>query len=296
MRITAFLIGCVLLLSALAVQVVLERTRLQAAAAAPGEMPHARMAPMLRLLGVPFPAVAADICWIVAVQHFASLRHAPDPAADEALVELIDLTVTLDPAFISGYRTGAALLAEPPPMGPGDVQGALGVLRKGIGVSPERWELLFDEGFLQYRSLRRYDEAAASFLRASRLSGAPWWLRPLAANTLAEGGRRPAARALWRAQLDETRPEWMRRQAERRLDQLDALDEIDRLQGIVDEARRSGLQPPYSWDALRLAGRLQAPPRDPGGTPYIIEPTTGRVTLSPVSPLAPLPAEGGFVP
>lgn len=293
-RVIAFLIGGVLLLSAWAVQAVLEGTRVQAAAqGVQSGMPHARLAPVLRLLGIPFPAVAADICWIVAVQQFASLRHTPDPAADKALFELVDLTVTLDPGFVTAYRTGAVFLAEPPPLGPGDVRGALRVLRRGIAASPERWELRFDEGFLQYRLLGRYDEAAASFLRASRLRGAPWWLKPLAANTLAEGGRRAAARALWRAQLDESRLVWMRQQARRRLDQLDALDEIDRLRGIVEKARKAGLQPPYSWDALRMAGRLRAAPLDPAGTPYLIAPH-GRVMLSPVSPLAPLPAEGGF--
>jgi hypothetical protein len=293
-RVAAFLIGGVLLLSAWAVQVVVERTRVQAAAGAPDDVPYARMSAMLRLLRIPLPAVAADISWVVAVQHFATLRHASKPAADRGLFELVDLTVTLDPAFVAAYRTGAVLLAEPPPLGPGDVRGALGVLRKGIAVLPERWELCFDEGFLQYRSLRRYDDAAASFLRASRLRGAPWWLKPLAANTLTEGGRRTAARALWRAQLDASRPVWMRRQAQRRLEQLDALDAIDRLQEVVDKARRAGLPPPYSWDALRIAGSLRTAPLDPAGTPYTIESTSGRVTLSPVSPLAPLPTEGGF--
>ncbi|MPY90544.1 MAG: hypothetical protein GEU99_21805 [Luteitalea sp.] len=297
MRVTAFLLGGVLLALATGLQVALEAAHERAARAnqAREDTPESVMVPALRLLAVPFPEVAADITWLRAVQYFARFRHSRASADDRTLSALIDLAVTLDPNFVAAYRTGAVLVAEPPPMGPGQAQVAVGLLEKGIEEHPSRWELLFDKGFLQYRSLRKYDQAAASFLRASRMTGAPWWLRPLAASTLAEGGRRAAARALWRAQLRESQLSWMREQAERRLEQLDVLDSINRLQRVVDAARASGQRRPYSWDALRAAGRIQAAPRDPEGTPYMLDPMNGRVELSPTSPLAPLPVEGGFV-
>ena len=75
--------------------------------------------------------------------------------------------------------------------------------------------------------------------------------------------------------------DWLRREAEKRLAQLKALDDIDALQRQVDEfAARNG----------RLPARWNVVPLDPSGTPYEID-EKGRVQLSRRSPLFPLPAE-----
>jgi hypothetical protein len=85
--------------------------------------------------------------------------------------------------------------------------------------------------------------------------------------------------------------DWLRRDAQRRLIQLDALDRIDQLQAMVGRAGLSGLGPPWSWVQLLQARILTTIPIDPAGVPYAIDMTSGRVGVSRQSPLWPLPTE-----
>ena len=130
------------------------------------------------------------------------------------------------------------------------------------------------------------------FKKASEVPGAPWWLRSLAATTLAQGGDRRSSRAMWVAILQSAEVDWLRKDAERRLVQLQALDMIDALQRAVDDySRRTGETP--DWQALVRARVLRGIPLDPTGTPF--ELTDGRVQLSKSSSLWPPPEEPGGV-
>jgi hypothetical protein len=105
---------------------------------------------------------------------------------------------------------------------------------------------------------------------------------------LTAGGDRTSARFLWRQILASDQP-WLRRSAERRLLQLDALDEIDQLEDLL---RR--FPPPagerFTWGGL--VGRvLPGVPLDPAKTPYELDPVTGKVSVSPHSELHPMPSE-----
>jgi hypothetical protein len=86
--------------------------------------------------------------------------------------------------------------------------------------------------------------------------------------------------------------DWLRKNAERSLAQLDALDQIDELNRRVEAMGKPEGQP-YSWEAVVRAGRLRGIPPDPAGTPFEIDPVTGRARLSSSSPLFPLPLSMG---
>jgi hypothetical protein len=70
---------------------------------------------------------------------------------------------------------------------------------------------------------------------------------------------------------------------------LDALDAIDQLNAIVSSFKARTGECPASWDALVRAGLLRARPLDPTGSPYVLDPATGRVGLAADSRLNPLP-------
>jgi HEAT repeat protein len=138
-----------------------------------------------------------------------------------------------------------------------------------------------------YWRLRDFDAAAQWFQRAAVQPDAPNWLTPLAASVLAHGENRAAARFLWQ-QIQKSEQEWLRRSAERALLQLQALDQIDQLNALVDRFR----PPPgerYSWAALIARRVLAREPADPTGTAFELDPNTGRVTVSAQSPLSPMP-------
>jgi hypothetical protein len=135
-----------------------------------------------------------------------------------------------------------------------------------------------------------YPAAADWFDRAAHVPGAPWWLRSLAATTLAEGGDRRSSRVMWEAIRQSAEIDWLRHDAERRLAQLQALDDIETLRRVVDRAGAQTGARPAEWSALVSARLLREVPRDPTGEPYAIG-ADGQVSLSRASSLFPLPAE-----
>ncbi len=252
-----------------------------------------------------FNALAADLYWIRAIQYYGGAKRrlagqgraaieAPSALADGSdyrhLYTLLDITTSLDPSFDIAYRFGAVFLAEPYPLGPGRPDLAIKLLEKGLRQRPDKWQYMEDIGFVHYWYGRDYHAAAAAFERASQMPRAPVWLKPLAATTLARGGDRRTSRAMWLMILQSADVDWLRQQAEWRLKQIRALDEIDALQSRLDEyARRTG-ETPRDWTPLLHAGLLRREPTDPGGAPYELT-ADGHVRLSARSTLLPLPTQ-----
>jgi hypothetical protein len=237
--------------------------------------------------------LVADMYWMRAVVYYGSQRQKHvDAAASgtltaanyDLLYPLLDLTTTLDPQFKIAYRFGAVFLADAPPNGPGRTDLAVSLLQRGVERDHARWEYLEDIGFVYYWWVKDFNEAAAWFKRASEAPGAPSWLAPLAAATLAEGGSRASSRMFF-TELANSELEWIRRDAQWRLQQLDAMDQIDDLNRRIEEyIAREGVRP-NDW---RKVG-VDVAPKDPTGTPYRINPKTGLIDLGPGSPLFPLP-------
>ena len=131
-------------------------------------------------------SLLADLYWLRTVQHYGTTKLSTDPNKKyDLLYPLLDLTTTLDPRFNVAYRFGAIFLAEPFPGGPGRPDQAIELLEKGLRAQPQKWEFARDVGFIYYWWLQQYDDAAEWFKRASLLPGAPNWLAPVAAVTLA---------------------------------------------------------------------------------------------------------------
>jgi hypothetical protein len=249
-----------------------------------------------------YHAIAADLYWIRTIQYYGGLKRevAGSPAKAAAvdyhlLYPLLDLTTTLDPRFNIAYRFGAIFLAEAPPAGPGRPDLAIALLEKGLRAVPDKWEYMQDIGFVHYWWRHDYRAAAEWFTRAADVPGAPWWLRSLAATTLAEGGDRRQSRLVWKAILDSAEIDWLRGDAERRLMQLDALDELDAVQAVVDRFMAATHTTPSGWGPLVAAGALRGIPVDPSRTPLELD-ASGRVRVSVDSPLFPLPEEPKALP
>ena len=259
----------------------------------------------IRRMAGAYAGLAADVYWIRTLQYFGGIKRRlaarpsePEPppafAARRAefagLYPLLDITTTLDPLFNIAYRFGAVFLAEPYPGGPGRPDLAVALLEKGLRARPDKWEYMQDIGFVHYWYSHDYRAAAGWFDKASQVPGAPWWLRSLAATTLAQGGDRESSRMIWQAIQQSADNDWLRKDAERRLAQLRALDEIEFLAQQVETFRaRTGVSPTGWIDVVR-AGLVGRVPADPAGTPYEFT-DDGRVRLSRSSPLWPLPDE-----
>jgi len=250
--------------------------------------------------------LAADLYWIRAIQYFGGRSRtarerqadplepppslsAEAPVSFDQLYPLLDVATTLDPRFNIAYRFGAIFLAMHYPEGPGRPDLAIELLEKGLKNAPTKWEYWHDIGFVYYWDIHDYRKASDAFLKGAELPGAPWWMRSLAATMLVTGGDRETSRLLWRQLYDAADNDDTRRAAATKLMQLQALEDLERLQAAVDAASARTNQA-VTWPALIERGVLREVPRDPSGVPYDLLPS-GRVTVSQQSPLIPLPAE-----
>ncbi|HUL73520.1 MAG TPA: hypothetical protein VLT86_10495 [Vicinamibacterales bacterium] len=233
-----------------------------------------------------FKSVASDVYWIRAIQHYGRERKSLRTSDRFDLLQpLLDLTTTLDPRFNIAYRFGAIFLSLEPPNGPARPDQAIALLQKGLAANPDRWQYAHDIGFIEYWYTGDYRAAAGWFDRAAKIPGAPDWIRPLAAVTLAQGGDRTGARRMLE-ELRGSEEKYVRDAAERGLMQLQALDAIDELQGIVEHYFATQHAYPAGWSDMFGAGKQ---PYDPARAPFVYDPATHTVTISPDSPLNPLP-------
>lgn len=242
-----------------------------------------------RRLMLVFTDLAADVYWIRAVVHYGGERRSSAEDGRYALLyPLLDMTTTLDPHFDVAARLGAIFLSEGYPGGPGRPDQAIALLEKGLRHDPTRWQYRHDIGFVNYWWIKDYKAAAHQFELASQMPGAPLWLRTMAAVTLIKGGDRAGARQLWTELYDTADVEWLRRAATNRLQQLQALDELDALRAVAARFRERTGRDPQAWSDLVRAGLLPGVPADPAGAPYALAAESG-VTLAADSPLQPLP-------
>jgi hypothetical protein len=245
-----------------------------------------------RRLALSYDLLAADVYWIRALQHFGNSRKQTEQERNyELLYPLLDMATGLDPYYNIAYRFGAIFLSEPKPGGPGRPDLAEKLLLKGLQAQPTKWQYMQDIGFVHFWALRDSKGAAEWFERGSKLPGAAWFLKPLAASTLAAGGHREASRTLFRVLAESGENDWIRKDAARRLRQLDAMDTLDQLRAVIATYRQRGGQMPVTWETVARAGYLRGIPVDPDGFVYKLGPYTGDVSLGEGSTLLPLPAE-----
>lgn len=281
--------ACALLTAAMGLQAVSLGQR------PPRELPavlYLQSPEVARRIALSFDMLASDLYWMRALQHFGATRlRTSGPRTFENLYPFLDLATSLDPRFVVAYRFGAIFLSEAPPGGPGRPDLAVRLLEKGVAATPDRWQYFQDIGFVHYWWTGEYAKAADAFSKGAAIAGAPWWMQSLAAVTLTQGGDRQTSRLLWRALSQSAENDWLRRDAQRRLTQLDALDHIDQLEAAIGRARRSGMAAPWSWGQLLQGRFLAGVPIDPTGVPYVIDMNSGRVDVGRQSPLWPLPTE-----
>ena len=275
-----------LLASAVGLQILRERQ--PPLTSGQDQLLYVRSPDAMKRIALSYDSLLADVYWIRAIQHYGDTKRST--GADKSyglLYPLLDLTTSLDPRFNAAYQFGAIFLAEQPPAGPGQPAQAVALLEKGIKAQPDNWRLLQALGFIHYWWYEDYPTAARWFAEAARQPEAPVWMAPLAAVTLAQGGNRNASRQMWRSIAENERDEWFRLEALRRLQQLDALDQMDALRrGLGDYRSRTG-RPAVRWEDLIGARFLRGVPLDPLGLPYRL--VDGDVALDAQSRLLPLP-------
>jgi hypothetical protein len=248
----------------------------------------------VRKMSLGFESLLADIYWIRAVVYFGQQRLSERANENyDLLYPYLDFVTTLDPRFMTAYRFGAIFLSEAPPGGPDRPDLAVALLKRGAAKAPDRWEYLHDIAFVYHWTYRDFAQAAEWMQRASEVPNAPLWLKSSAAMMLEQGRDRESARALWVQMRERAEEDWLKRTAELRIAQLDAMLAIEQLNEMVwrYEARVGRI--PRTWQELIAARVLRGVPLDPAGVPFELDLINEEVRLSPASPLSPLPQAFG---
>jgi hypothetical protein len=232
----------------------------------------------VRTLSPGLENLLADIYWLRTVQYFGGQRVFAKGKRFDLLAPLVEITTTLDPRFEMAYRYGAVFMAEEPPNGAGQPVQAIELLKKGAAANPSSWRIRQDWGFFTFFFMRDAVEASRVLTEASRLPGAPDWLRSSAADFLTRSGERATSRRIW-YHLYEQAEGPMKENAAFNLARLDALDAVEAHQKAVAEFRGRFGRFPKTLAELGSAGLLRAPLGDNSKVPYDYDATTGSVSI-----------------
>jgi tetratricopeptide (TPR) repeat protein len=238
----------------------------------------------LRRLSLGYEGLLADIYWTRVVQYFGRNHMENAGSRYELLAPLLRITTDLDPQLLIAYRFGAIFLMGNPPEGAGQPEEALQLIRRGIVANPDYWRLWQDLGFVYYWNFKDYKTAARIFKVGSERPGAAFWMKALAGTVAAKGGDVQTARFLWSEVYRHADTDAVRRTAEVHLELLDALDQIERLNGLLALYRQKEGHQAKSFNDLYASGLLRGLPVDPTGAPYVIG-LDGRAHLGQGSPL-----------
>jgi hypothetical protein len=228
--------------------------------------------------------LAADLYWIRTVQYFGGQRIFAQGKNFDLLLPLINITVTLDPRFDIAYRYGAIFLSEARPIGAGRPEEGVALLRRGTEAMPQSWRLRQELGFFYFTFLNDAETASQVLLEASEIPGAPFWLRSMAARFLVKGGEREAARQIWTTMYEHAEKGPIKENARIHLENLNAVDEADKLNRAVADFQAHFQHLPRSLEELQRTGFIRTPPVDRSGTLFAYDRETGRVTISKRSP------------
>jgi tetratricopeptide (TPR) repeat protein len=240
----------------------------------------------------------ADWYWIMSLQYLGS-KLVENSEADVNLDDLtslnprllypyLDNATDLDPSFYAAYSYGAIVLPAIDP------QKAIDLTEKGIRNNPDKWRLHQYLGYIYWKE-KNYEKAAETYEAGSKISGAPPFMRQMAALMRSEGGSRDVARAMYQQMLAEAEDEQSKRNAQLRLYEIAATEELEAVNGILVSANAAGRCPSRLAEIFPQLGRLQLPYDgefridrsgslvDPSGVPYEFDQAQCRVKLKPDS-------------
>ena len=237
----------------------------------------------------------ADWYWILSLQYLGG-KFIENETEDVDIGDLrrlnprllypyLDNATDLDPKFYAAYSYGAIVLPAI------DTQKAIDLAEKGIRNNPDKWRLHQYLGYIYWRQ-KDYERAAQTYEAGSRVEGAPPFMREMVAAMRAKGGSREVARAIYRQLLAESEDEQSKRNAQLRLHQLSADEEIEAVNGILASTKSAtGRCPAKLTEIFSQLSKITLSENadfridrsnslvDPTGVPYYLDAGSCKVLL-----------------
>lgn len=238
---------------------------------------------VMKRLSLEYAPLVGEIYWTRAVQYFGEKHQERDSNLDQ-LWPLLDICTTLDPDLTVAYHFGATFLSDAPPRGAGHPELAVALLERGIQANPEHWRFYQDLGNVYYFDKKDYLKAAQAFETGSRLPGAQYFMKAMAAKIAEEGESLETSYALWLDLYQTTTNKEVRKNADDHMRMVKMQMDLRALNQIADNYERQTKRRAGSIEDLAAAGLLPGQPADPEGFPYVLG-QSGRAEPNPKSPL-----------
>ena len=239
----------------------------------------------------------ADGYWMQSLQYIGNkMVHADSEVIDlgdlrslnpRLLFPLLDNATDLDPKFMAAYSYGATVLPAV------DASQAIKLTEKGIANNPGQWRLYQYLGYIYWQS-KDYEKAAETYEKGSHIEGSPIFFKQLMALMKTQGGDRNTARKIFSQTLNEAPDQSTKYNAGLRLQELDALDEMDAIDAALDKARSAtGACPQRLSEVIPRLRTVSLPSGkdfsvdaagelvDPTGAPYLLDRQSCKATLDP---------------
>ncbi len=215
------------------------------------------------------------------------------PLNPRLLYPYLDNSTELDPKLMAAYTFGATILPAI------DTSKAIDLTEKGIANNPDSWNLYHLLGYIHWRN-KDYEKAAQAYDTGMKLPGAPSFMRIMAASMRTQGGSRETARVMYKQMLESDPDAQTKTNAEFRLKELDALDDLDALNASLKTFTERQGRCASGWsELLPLLQNVKLPEGrdflidssdsvvDPTGIPYSIDRSTCKAQIGPESTLPP---------
>ena len=226
----------------------------------------------------------ADMYWMRSLQYLGGkLAEKPEVNINvddlrefepAQLYPLLDNSVSFDPQFIGVYEYGAVVLPAV------DRNLAIQIVEKGIENNPEEWRLYNHLGYIYWRN-GEFEKAAQAYENAAKIPDAPSLMKAMVARMKSDAGSRETARAIYRQMYESAQDSRSKQTAELYLFGLNAADQIDNVNSVLDEFRKNNgrcvsslrdIFPSLSAVKLPNSGEFQIDNKgnlvDPSGVPY----------------------------
>lgn len=227
---------------------------------------------VIESLSLDHKGFAADLLFIQTLMHTGSLTWKPDRFRfnDEWAYRMIDLVTELDPKYYSAYLfSGMGLIHTHD-----DIYRANTIIKKGMKIFPDSWELPFWIGFNAYLYLENDAMASKYLLMAAKKPKAPVSFFSLLLSAITRGGNFQDGIWVLESMIKNEKNPNIRLVYKKR---------ITRMQNFIDLQKAADLYKlrkkmyPKTLHDLIDAGIIKNIPRDPMGKAYFWNRTTHRV-------------------
>ncbi|GIW40564.1 MAG: hypothetical protein KatS3mg076_1141 [Candidatus Binatia bacterium] len=227
----------------------------------------------LKVASLGYRNALADVLWFRTISYFG--EHFRSDRLYPWLARMCDVVTDLDPRAEHVYRFAGLLL----PWEAGDPDAGISLLKKGLRVFPDSWNLHFLIAFNYFFFRNDTARAIPHIRKAAELPGAHPFVSRLAALLYAEQyGPETAKRFL--AELRESAGPSMRAVIEQRLLEIELGTNLKKLEDAVRRYRTEHGHNPATLDELVSGGLLREIPPEPFGGHYRYDPATGEVSSS----------------